>query len=76
MPNRVISVDLDKIRRLAKEHDIKICELERDAGLKHGTIRTWNKVVPNLKSLFGVAEVLRIDYWKLVEIKKANEGDN
>ena len=69
MANREITVDLDKIKRLASEHEIKIHRLETEAGLKNGTIRKWNKAVPNLKSLFGVAEVLGIDYWKLTEIK-------
>lgn len=68
MPNRVISVDLDKIKRLCEEHEIKIHRLETEAGLKNGTIRKWDKAVPNLKSLFGVAEVLGIDYWKLTDI--------
>ena len=69
MANREISVDLEKIKRLASEHEIKIHRLESEAGLKNGTIRKWNKAVPNLKSIFGVAEVLGIDYWKLTEIK-------
>lgn len=68
MANREITVDLDKIKRLASEHEIKIHRLETEAGLKNGTIRKWNKAVPNLKSLFGVAEVLGIDYWKLTDI--------
>ena len=69
MTNRGISVDLEKIKRLADEHEITICRLESEAGLKNGTVRKWKKAVPNLKSIFLVAEVLGIDYWKLTEIK-------
>lgn len=69
MQNRVILVNLDKIKEIAGEQGYNVHSLEKKAGLKNGTVRKWNKAVPNLRSLFGVAEVLGIDYWKLTEIK-------
>ena len=68
MPNRVIKVDLDKIKRLANEHEITIHNLEEKANLKNGTIRKWDKAMPKLSSLLAVADVFGIDYWKLTSI--------
>ena len=69
MQNRVISVNLKKIRSMAYEQGISIRRLEIEAGLKNGTIRKWNKAVPNVKSLFGVAEVLGVEFNELTDIK-------
>lgn len=69
MQNREIRVDIDKVKRLASEHEISIYALEKEAGLTNGTIRKWDKAIPNLKSLFGVAEILGIDFWKLTIIQ-------
>lgn len=68
MPNRVISVDCDKIKRLANEHEISIHALEEKAQLKNGTVRKWGKATPRLQSLLNVADVFGIDYWKLTKI--------
>lgn len=69
MPNRVISVDIEKIRSMADERGLSIHRLEMYAGLQNGTIRKWNKAQPNIKSLFGVAEVLEVSLNELTKIQ-------
>lgn len=67
MQNRVIAVDLDKIKRLTEEHEITIRNLEEKAGLQNGTIRKWDKADPKVSSLIRVSEVLGIDPMKLIK---------
>lgn len=74
MVGREISIDTDKIFRLMKEHGLTIHGLETKAELGNGTIRKWDRVVPDLKSLFNVAEALGIDFWKLTIIKEKERG--
>lgn len=69
MQNRVISVNLRKIRGMAYEQGLSVRRLEAEAGLKNGTIRKWNRSVPNLRSLFGIAEVLGVDISELINIQ-------
>lgn len=68
MVDKEISVDLEKVYRLMKEHELTIHGLENKAEIGNGTIKKWDRVSPNLKSLFNVAYVLGIDYWKLTTI--------
>ena len=73
MPNSVVSVDIDKIYRLADEHEISINRLEKDAGLTNSTISRWDKADPKVSSLYYVAKILGIDMSKLLketEVKK------
>lgn len=69
MQNRVITVNLEKIKNMAKEKGMTIHRLEMDAGLKNGTVRKWYKQQPNIKTLFRVAEVLGVEYNELTEIR-------
>lgn len=71
--DKTITVDLDKIIRLSKEHDLTIHGLEVKAKLPNGIISRWNKFNPSLKSLYAVAEVLGIDYWKLTKLTVVEE---
>ena len=69
MQNREIRVDYDKIKNMASEQGLSICRLEKQSGLKNGTVRKWESVFPNIKSLFMVAETLNVNFWELTEIK-------
>lgn len=68
MQNRDISVNLEKIKEMAKDKGISLCRLEIEAGLTNGTVRKWYKQQPNIKTLFKVAEVLGVNIEDLTEI--------
>ena len=50
----------DKIKGLCKERSITIKSLEESCGLKHGTIKKWNKESsnPRVKCVLSVAREL------------------
>ena len=50
----------DKIKELCKERSITIKSLEESCGLKHGTIKKWNKESsnPRVKGVLSVAREL------------------
>lgn len=65
-----VSVKLDRIKNLSKEHDLSISGLEDAAKLTNGTIGKWDKACPTIESLLSVADVLGIDFQKLIDIRK------
>ena len=68
MANREISVNMDKIERLAGKRGMKIKNLEDEMEIGHGTINKWKCSTPNIKTLFAVAEKLGVPFWKLTMI--------
>jgi len=55
----------DKIKRICKDRNITIQELERQAGLKPGCIKKWvGDASPKLSNAAAVAKVLgvSVDY--------------
>lgn len=49
---------ISNIRDLAKEKNISITNLEKEAGLGNGTIGKWSNANPSVKNLKAVADVL------------------
>lgn len=55
---------LDRIKFLAKEKNLSLSEIERNADLAKTSIYTWKNKTPNAKTLEKVANILdtNIDY--------------
>ncbi len=57
----------DKIKEICKERGISVRSVEITASLSNGAISKWNEVVPTVKSLKAVADVLKVSIDKLIE---------
>lgn len=51
----------DKIIILCGKNGISLSRLERDTGLRTGTIRCWKEHVPNRESLSAVASYFGVN---------------
>lgn len=51
---------LDKIKKLCKKNKITIHKLEKECDLGNGTIRGWEKSIPNVNTLQKVADYFQI----------------
>lgn len=60
----------EQIQELAKEKNITIAELERQAKLSNGSISKWKTVMPNVTSLIAVAEALGVSVVRLIGEKE------
>jgi len=69
MENTVIKVDIEKIKRLANEHDLTISRLEKYAFLQNGTVRKWDRAEPKISSIYKVSKILGIEIEKLLIVK-------
>ncbi len=54
------------IKELCDEKGISITQLEKEAGLKSGTICKWDEHSPLVKNLQAVAKVLKVKVDKLL----------
>ncbi len=50
----------DRIRKVAKERELTIKQLEEEAGLGNGTLRRWNNTSPSIDNLIKVAKILSV----------------
>lgn len=55
------------IKELCDEKGISITQLEKEAGLKSGTICKWDEHSPLVKNLQAVAKVLKVKVDKLLK---------
>jgi transcriptional regulator with XRE-family HTH domain len=53
-------VILENIRRLCKERNLTIAELEREAKLGNGVIARWGEMNPRVDKLKAVADVFGV----------------
>ena len=60
----------ETIKKLCKEKNIPVYELEKRAGLGNGTIRLWKDSSPRLENLERVADVLGIKVTTLINRSK------
>ncbi|WP_273713342.1 helix-turn-helix domain-containing protein, partial [Leuconostoc mesenteroides] len=49
---------LDRIKYLAKEKELSLSQIEKDANLAKTSIYTWKNKTPNAKNLEKVANIL------------------
>lgn len=56
----------ERVKRLAKERNISIYRLEKEAGLAPSGIAKWSKNMPTLRNAFAVADVLGISVDELI----------
>lgn len=54
----------NKIKKLCKEHNISIFELENQIGVSRGVLYTWKKSIPSIEKVYKVAKYFNvsIDY--------------
>lgn len=70
MANRVVKVNIPKIRELAEKKKItSLTELEAAAGLSNGAIGKWTNCDARIDSLYRVAKVLKVKVDTLIEEK-------
>ena len=60
----------ETIKKLCKEKNISVYELEKMAGLGKGTIRFWKDSSPRLENLERVADALGIKVTTLINRSK------
>ena len=68
MINRVVTVNLDKIRELAKKKNLSITRLEEELHFSNGTICKWKDTGASSNSLYIVAKFLGVSSDDLLEV--------
>lgn len=58
---------VDKIRALAKQHDMSLPQLEIELGLGNGTISRWKTSSPNTDKLLRIAKYFHVSMDYLLE---------
>lgn len=67
MANRVVKVNISKIRELAKMKDMNLKQLEAAAGVANGAIGKWVTRDARIDTLFKVAETLETSVDNILE---------
>ena len=67
MANRVVKVNVQKIRELASLKDMNLKKLEIVAGISNGTIAKWVTADARVDKLYRVADALGTNVDKLLE---------
>lgn len=67
MANRVVKVNVQKIRELASLKDMNLKKLEIVAGISNGTIAKWVSGDARVDKLYRVADALGTNVDKLLE---------
>ena len=67
MANRVVKVNIPKIRELARKKNMNLTQLESASSISNGAIGKWNKCVPRLDKLYRVADTLGTKVDELIE---------
>ena len=62
----------ENIKDICDKRKISICQLEKNAGLKNGTIGKWRDHSPNLKNLEKVASTLNVTVNRLIRNNKSD----
>lgn len=57
----------NNIKTICDEKRLSIAEVEREAGLKNGTIGKWRTCSPRVENLKAVADVLKVKVDKLLK---------
>ena len=58
---------LDEIRRLCKEQNITVADLEKNVGLSNGAVGKWANSSPRVDSLKAVADFFGVTVDDLLE---------
>lgn len=56
-----------KIKEICEAKGISVASVEREAGLKNGTISKWNDNTPLSTNLYAVAKVLKVNIEELLK---------
>lgn len=66
LANRVVMVNVQKIRELATKHNMTIKNLEAVSGISNGTISKWTDADARVDKLHRVAETLETSIEELL----------
>lgn len=67
MINRVVAVNIEKIRTLANERGLSLTKLEQTLGFSNGTIGKWKDIGASANALYQVADFLGTSMIDLLE---------
>lgn len=65
--NRVVTIDISKIRDLASKKGLSLTRLEQEVKFPNGTICKWKDTGARVNSLYIVADFLGVDMEELLE---------
>ena len=67
LANRVVKVNMPKIRELASQKNMSLKQLESASSLSNGAIGKWNKSDARIDKLYRVADALGAKVDELIE---------
>lgn len=67
MANRVVMVNVPKIKKLANQKNMTLKQLEAVAGIANGIIARWSERDAQIDKVYRVAHVLGISIDSLIE---------
>lgn len=67
MPNRVVTVNVPKIKQLANEKNLSLTSLEEELKIANGTIGKWKNSGARVDTLYRVADYLGTSMIELLE---------
>lgn len=67
MANRVVKVNIPKIRELADQKNMSLTQLESVSSLSNGVIGKWTKSDARIDKLYRVADTLGVKVDELIE---------
>lgn len=67
MANRVVKVNVPKIRELAREKNMNLTQLESASSVANGAIGKWSNRDARIDTLYRVASTLGIKVDELIE---------
>lgn len=67
MANRVVRVNVQRIKELAKAKNKTITQIENDASISNGAIRKWVNCDAQIDKLYRVADTLGTNIESLIE---------
>lgn len=74
MENRVVKVNMQRIRNLAEKKGLNIKQLEDEAELPNGTIRKWDNSIPTIRTFYKVADFLEVSMDYLLDLEIFEDG--
>lgn len=76
MANRVLKVNMNRLRELAKMNGVNFLELNTKAQLTNGAIQKWEKAEPRITSLYNVAQTLETSMEYLLDLEITDDDGN
>lgn len=58
---------VEKIKKICKENNITIAQLEKDLKFGNGTIRRWDDSPPSITKVLAVSKYFNVDISELIK---------